>query len=277
MLPLFNLLDPNRVHEDWGPRDRAGLRSALLNRQWTQARLFVARLVDTPHCRLCLAAADGSGADAMGYAEVPAGTFAHRMWSCASLQPRRASLAPSALVHEAFSLMQNRHLDSAQWLHALAPLFAQAVPPRHSEGIFAWVLCPAEGTFQGTAYIDGSLLDGSPDFGGLCGRFGWAFVVLDGAGTVIVAAHGVPPWWVHTIHGAELWVLQMAILHALSGSAYRIDCLSVAQTFEQGMKHATSSGQVYARIWNILLRMLMAMTRAAWISRGCPPILKNLT
>ena len=58
MQPIFRLLDPRQAcEEDWGPRQRAGLRSAVMNRQWPQARLYAAGLVTSPLCQFCLAAA----------------------------------------------------------------------------------------------------------------------------------------------------------------------------------------------------------------------------
>ena len=52
---MYRLLDPRRCtgDDDWGPRDRAGLRSAVANRQWPQARLCSAGLAESPSCQLC--------------------------------------------------------------------------------------------------------------------------------------------------------------------------------------------------------------------------------
>eukprot|EP00973_Karenia_brevis_P035999 4966196-Karenia_brevis.AAC.1 len=52
--PIFKLLRPQST-PDWGHAQRAGLRSAFLNRQWTQARLRQAGKADTSACRLCVA------------------------------------------------------------------------------------------------------------------------------------------------------------------------------------------------------------------------------
>ena len=102
------------------------------------------------------------------------------------------------------------------------------------------------------AYTDGSLIDGPPYHSGMFGRLGWAFVVVDAAGAVIAAAHGVPPPWVRTIHGAELWALQMAAMHALPGTSYRTDCYSLLQVFSRGHAWATAAGPFYARIWSVV-------------------------
>ena len=59
-----------------------------------------------------------------------------------------------------------------------------------------------------------------------------------------------------TIHGAELWALQMAAMHALPGTAYRNDCLALLQVFSRGRAWATASGRYYARIWNVIFSSL---------------------
>ncbi len=59
-----------------------------------------------------------------------------------------------------------------------------------------------------------------------------------------------------TIHGAELWALQMAAMHALPGTAYRTDCLALLQVFSRGRAWATASGRYYARIWNVIFSSL---------------------
>ena len=260
MQPIFRLLDPRRSgQEDWGAPQRSALRSALANRQWPQARLFAAGLADTPHCRLCLAAATHGAARAavvLDPSEVPHGTLAHRIWTCAWMSPLRDQLAPRAFVQEAHACLAAGTLDTAMWLRGLVPCPVSAVPSPPAEATFVWVLRPPDDAFSGIVYTDGSLLDGPAYCGGLCCRLGWAFVVLDSAGAIIAAARGVPPPWVSTIHGAELWALQMAVLHGLPGSAYRTDCLAVVDVHAQGRQAATSAARYYARIWNVIFTAL---------------------
>ena len=61
---------------------------------------------------------------------------------------------------------------------------------------------------EGTAYSDGSFLDGPSR---ALGRTGWGFAVLDGEAHAVASALGVPPGWVRTIHGAEMWALFAAL------------------------------------------------------------------
>ena len=67
----------------------------------------------------------------------------------------------------------------------------------------------------GVVYTDGSMADGPPKFGGVCGRLGWSFVAVDNRGRTVASAHGSPAAWVTTVYGAEVWALFMAATHAL--------------------------------------------------------------
>ena len=53
-----------------------------------------------------------------------------------------------------------------------------------------WHVKPRHLPVHGSVYLDGSFLDGITVE---TGRGGWAFAVVDGDGTVIAAAYGVPP------------------------------------------------------------------------------------
>ena len=59
----------------------------------------------------------------------------------------------------------------------------------------------------------------------------------------------------------------MAAQHALPGSAFRTDCLSVQQVYQSGAKSATSSCRYYARIWNVIFACLDGSADAdvAWM------------
>jgi len=208
MHPVWKLLSYRSNAADWGPAERAGLRSTILNRQWPQARLHQAGLADDPGCRLCSTHLP-TGSD------IPAGTLGHRIYGCQILKPHRDRLASIrvtssvAAQSRALGCSPGDGVDSASWLRALFPM--PNVPPRPAEDTFVWVKRPAEGICSiGTVYTDGSLIDGSHELAGLCGRLGWAFVVIDQTGTVLSAAHGRPPGWVDSIQGAELWALSVA-------------------------------------------------------------------
>lgn len=48
-----------------------------------------------------------------------------------------------------------------------------------------------------------------------------------------------------------MWALQVAAVHAMPGSAFRADCMSVLQSFQRGRRWVSASGCRCARIWNI--------------------------
>jgi hypothetical protein len=81
--PILQLLRPCRSKADeWGPSQRAGLKSAVLNRQWPQARLFAAGLADAPQCRLCLAEAQETHGDCcIELSALPVGSLGHRVYA----------------------------------------------------------------------------------------------------------------------------------------------------------------------------------------------------
>ena len=111
---LYRLLDPRRNTEDdeWGPRERAGLRSARTNRQWPQARLCSAGLAESPECQLCVKAqalrhvlVDANVPVAQPLSAVsgttngiPRGTLGHRVWECAVTDRQRRRLVSPLLM-----------------------------------------------------------------------------------------------------------------------------------------------------------------------------------
>ena len=102
-------------------------------------------------------------------------------------------------------------------------------------------------------YTDGSLMDNDAALQGHCRALGWSFVVVDGDGVMIAAAHGRPPDWIDNIFGAELWAVQMAVTLILPGSARVLtDCESVRIGCQRGSKWTTAPGRVYARIWAVI-------------------------
>ena len=90
------------------------------------------------------------------------------------------------------------------------------------EASFRWVVEPEGGMLEGTAYSDGSFLDGPiPELA----RGGWAFAVLNDDGKIVASAYGVPPPWIKDIGGAEAWGVLQVGLRAVPGKVkYMIDC-----------------------------------------------------
>ncbi len=110
---IRKLLTPATKLLEWTHAHRRSLRSALLNTQWPQQRLFEAGLHDDPACQLCASAAIpryDAPPDVMS-PEAPWGTLVHRITSCA--------------VNEAF--IQSDFADSAANSVAVAAMARTAL------------------------------------------------------------------------------------------------------------------------------------------------------
>ena len=101
-----------------------------------------------------------------------------------------------------------------------------------------------------TVYLDGSFRDGPTEE---LGRTGWGFIAYDTEGRLqAAAAFGVPPPWIRSIHGAELWALFAALRCAAPGVKVRSDRKAVVDTFQAGKGVATRSDNEYARLWSMV-------------------------
>ena len=151
--PIFRLLDPRHggaADDEWGPQQRAGLRSAFANRQWPQQRLHTAGLAESPECQLCLAVAQAAlpRPDEVDRSQIPLGTLAHRCWTCGVTAPLRRRLVPQRLVDQAQELIAAGALDTAQWLRALVPLPVATVPAPPPNETFQWSCRPPDLGFR---------------------------------------------------------------------------------------------------------------------------------
>ena len=122
-------------------------------------------------------------------------------------------------------------------------------PPRDDSQFdsFFWHTPSADIPIGCTVFTDGSLLDNKLPKGWLA--LGWAFALVDDHGDLLAAAYGVPPRWVDTIQGAELWAVQMAMLHGLFPRRLWTDCDTVCIGLAKTATWAGSSKRRYARIW----------------------------
>ena len=71
-------------------------------------------------------------------------------------------------------------------------------------------------------------------------------------GDLVASAMGVPPKWVDTIQGAELWAILMALQSVTFPKGLYTDCDSVRVGFTRGGRWAGSSKRRYARVWTSL-------------------------
>ena len=218
----------------WTAGCRASLRSAVANGQWPQARLWQAGLVDHPRCLLCQAAS---------------GTLLHRR-DCPELTIRCPPRDPPTDLLACWVMLSDAQRDLLVTRALLADLDLSAYPAAPEER-FCWHVEPPDGLLcdDWTIYLDGSLR-GGPSL--LTGRAGWAFVAHNTDGKVMAAAYGVPPPWIKTIHGAEMWAFYAAVRTSLPGASFRSDRLSVVGTFKKGYRHATHPAVALARLWRLI-------------------------
>eukprot|EP00973_Karenia_brevis_P058670 8171336-Karenia_brevis.AAC.1 len=104
---------------------------------------------------------------------------------------------------------------------------------------------------MGTIYTDGSLLDARPHFEGHFARLGWAFVAVTPTGIITAAAHGGTPWWIDSIHGAELWALGCALsVTCDSMNTIWTDHKPLVGGVVRAQSWAYSPRKVFARAWS---------------------------
>ena len=105
-----------------------------------------------------------------------------------------------------------------------------------------------------TVFTDGSLLDNKLPKEGHA--LGWAFSVVNQEGEYVCSAHGVPPYWIDTIQGAELWAVVMALLNVTFPEGLYTDCDSVRTGANKGPVWAQSAKRRYARAWATLASII---------------------
>ena len=119
---------------------------------------------------------------------------------------------------------------------------------------FNWVRTKRDIPTGCVVFTDGSLLDGLLPDGWK--SLGWAFAIVSQAGVVVAAAKGVPPRWVDSIQGAELWAAMMALQHAPLPELLLTDCDAVRLGTRKDGAWASSSRRRYARVWTVLHHQL---------------------
>ena len=262
--PVMSLLKPAPDNPSWTAAFRAGLKSALLNRQWPQSRCFAAGLANHNRCCLCLAAVMAEhGAECPDdlpenvLASVPVGSAIHRVWACPAHRDERALYAP-AVIRE----REPAQYELAAYTRALFPSIEHEVPLPASESTFAWVVRPSGGTVRARFYTDGSRLDGPSS---LLARNGWGFVAVNADGEVVAEARGLPPSWIHDIPGTEAWAILQAAMVAELGSDYRVDCAPCVEAIHAGKEWATSSRRPLARVFGLVFTAIDDTPRDAFV------------
>ena len=107
---------------------------------------------------------------------------------------------------------------------------------------------------EGTAYSDGSFLDG-PILE--LARGGWSCVVLSDGGIIVPSAYGVPPPWIKDIGGAEAWAVLQVGLRAVPGKIkYMFDCQPCVFMVHGGITAATTADRPLARVNAMIMNVL---------------------
>jgi hypothetical protein len=273
MQPIFQLLNSRKVLEDWGPKTRGAFVSAATNRQWPQARLYQAHLVETRNCRLCVA---------MGLCDPEdddpkhKGTMVHRLWICPALHPYRLQCVDAALIREARSkIARDGSMAPADFLlytRAVMPSLEPMVPKQNPQESFEWVVGPGQhlDTTGYSVYIDGSFLYSEARYCGLASRRGWALAVYNAADELVASARGRPPHWVQGIHGAELWSLLQAVQLGILECKIFTDCMAVLLGARRGETWANESRRTYSRLWGPVSAALEGNTESLlWLPAHC--------
>ena len=130
------------------------------------------------------------------------------------------------------------------------------MPERDFSGFdsFEWFREPGEVPNGCVVFTDGSLIDGKVRYG--CQSLGWAFAIINDDGDLIAAAHGVPPQWISTIQGAELWAVRMAMLHVTFPEKLYTDCMSVKLGVRRSREWAGSSKRRMASVCSVVVDQL---------------------
>jgi hypothetical protein len=133
--PILRLLRKRGADDAWTAAHRGGLRSAVLNRQWPQARLFRAGLAAHNGCHLCelansCSSTEQSGAQPLVLAPgpTPEGTLLHRIARCQSLEPARLAHVP-LLGGASACRPQRRCWRGGKWCVAHAGTIAVSCQP----------------------------------------------------------------------------------------------------------------------------------------------------
>ena len=225
---------------DWNAKHKGALKSTIMNRQWTQQRLHAAGLVESPVCQLCK--------DLPGGGQV--GTLLHRLY-CPALRTFRSQHMP-VWVKGYMEQSGGELPDLVRCCLTRGLYSAPEVPERPQDKFdtFNWHTKPETMPIGCRVFTDGSLLDGK--LGKEFVSLGWAFVVIDDVGSLVAAAYGVPPVWVDSIQGAELWAVQMTLSSVVFPSAIYTDCKTVQLGVRKEAQWVGSSKRRYARMWLVI-------------------------
>ena len=127
-----------------GPTAEGGSPVRVHQHQWPQARLFQAKQVDSPNCRLCV---ELGYCDPMDPSPAHKGTLVHRMLTCPATRAYREMHAPKWIIDLAVQLMRTKGCTPSKERDLLTRALAQSpafrVEKASPQASFEWVVPPS--------------------------------------------------------------------------------------------------------------------------------------
>ena len=237
--------------EGWKPEFKQSLRSAIVNGQWSQARIAsVPGWADDTRCQLCMEAA---------------GTLAHRH-VCRATRPPSGWPAPPP----AASKFRRKFDDRRKELLCTRGLLVLKVkvPRRPSGDTFQWFLQPPEDLPEDAWwFIDGSMFDANR---AIVQRTGFGITIVAANGTLLGFGNGVPPDFVQDSAGAELWAFFKVCSLCAHVPLVVTDCLGILNGLKAGAGKVTGPKSKLARTWCLIAPTLdfdlqTAADRVTWM------------
>jgi hypothetical protein len=216
-----------RNSEDWNPRWKGDLSSAVTAGQWTQQRrsLVPDWKIDDERCQLCLEAV---------------GTLQHR-FICRTttseggwpLLPKKAKLAIESIGSNRLQMLQTTGM-----LVVRVP-----VQKPSQDGNFYWLMEPnfESHLMDGAVwYLDGSMLNGRWD---PLRATGFGIAIVTESGKLVGFGSEAPPHWCATAAAAEAWALQFVLSLVPYPPEMRTDCQSLLTTLQSSVQATTAASR----------------------------------
>ena len=218
---------------DWAPSYKPDLISAVSNGQWPQTRLAATRkFTEDQRCQLCLG---------------EPGTLWHRT-QCPATTPA-GGWQPALGDAAKFLSRMGEHRRRVLLTRGLVVVRIRA-PPRSPGGSLRWLWRREDFDADAvTWYFDGSMFDGDAyEFI----RVGFGLAAVAPSGHLMALAHGVPPLWVDSAPGAELWALQVVLRMCVAPPPMITDCKTLLDGLQAGASVARGPKRPNARTWSMV-------------------------
>ena len=241
------------ICKHWETKHKPYLVSAMCNGQWPQTRLAGTRnWTDDGQCQLCRSAM---------------GTLWHRT-CCPATTPADGWQQPDG---PAGRFIGRIHETRLRVLYTRGLLIARvSTPPKPAGDSLRWLWRhPQLDADAAHWYIDGSMYDGVAYE---CIRVGFGIVAVSPCGDLLGVAHGVPPHWVDSAPGAELWALRVVLGLCSQPPPIVTDCMGLLHGMQAGESISCGPKRSHARTWGMIFNVLdgvgshrLAADRIVWM------------